>query len=63
MKQEIFIKKKQAEAFYNSLTEQEKSAMDKLRKEALKPYFEGQAKKQNSLQSAYTKFIQTKKMN
>lgn len=62
MKQEIFIKKKQAEAFYDSLTEQEKSAMNELRKEALKPYLEGQAERQNKLQSAFTKFIQTKKI-
>ena len=62
MKQEIFINKKQTEEFYNSLTEQEKSAMNKLMNENSKVYFSAQAERQNKLQSAFTKFIQTKKI-
>lgn len=61
MNQKIFIDKKKSEEFYNSLTEQEKKAIDKTSKEMMKPYFELQAKMQNGLQSAFTKFIQNNK--
>lgn len=61
MKQNVNISTKESEMFYNSLTEQEKMAMDKLNKKLMKPYLEGQAKIQNDLQNAFTKFIRTNK--
>lgn len=62
MPNKIFIDKKKAEQFYDSLTEQEKKAMDKMNKETMKPFFEVQASMQNGLQTAFAKFIQTKKL-
>lgn len=56
----IKITKEQSEKFYESLTDQEKKVMDKATKLAMKPYFEGQAQMQKSLQSQMTKFIQNK---
>ena len=61
MEQKVDISIKESEMFYNSLTEQEKVAMNKLNKKLMKPYFENQAKIQNGLQNAFTKFIQTNK--
>ena len=61
MEQKVDISIKESEMFYNSLTEQEKVAMDKLNKKLMKPYLENQAKIQNGLQNAFTKFIQTNK--
>lgn len=53
---------KQMNEFYESLTEQEKKVMDKATTKAMKPYFEHQAKIQNNLQNAFTKFIESKKV-
>ncbi len=61
MEQKVDVSIKESEMFYNSLTEQEKVAMDKLNKKLMKPYLENQAKIQNGLQNAFTKFIQTNK--
>lgn len=59
---ETKLNPKQMNEFYESLTEQEKKVMDKATTKAMKPYFEYQAKVQDHLQNAFTKFIENKKV-